>query len=71
MINGKHKETLKTVVGHLIDEIVIMQSALNEDNIGPEQIRNFYAAVDFAEFRIAAIMGSASVDLDGVYNADD
>ncbi len=71
MINKRHLEDLKYVVEHMIDEIVAMQSSLNEGSVGPEEIRDFYAALDFAEFRVAAIMGSASVDLDGVYNEDD
>ncbi len=71
MINKKHIEDLRFVVDKLIDEIAAIQSAMNRDEVGPQDIRNFYVQLDFAEYRVAGIMYGASVELDGAYNEDD
>jgi hypothetical protein len=71
MINKKHIDEIKIILGSLIDEIADMQSAVNDDRVGPEEIRDFYAALDYAEYKTAGIMYGANVEIDGAYNEDE
>lgn len=72
MINNRHIEHLKEVLTLLIDEIVDIQCAINRGTPSPEEISDFYAAVDFAEARLAGIIYGAQIDLSlGMYEDEE
>ncbi len=72
MMNQKNAKDLQFVVANLIDEVADIQYALNNGGIpSAEQLRDFYSALDFAEYRVARLMGAVGVDLDGVYSEDE
>jgi hypothetical protein len=69
MINKKHLEDLKQVVETLIDEVAAIQAAINDNVVGPEEIRDFYGVIDFSEYRLSGIMYAAGID--GAYMQDE
>lgn len=71
MISNKHIDDIKNIVGSVIDDIITIQSSLNEGTVTPEVVRDFYASLDYAEFRMAAIMGSAGIEIDGAYTQNE
>lgn len=71
MINKKHLADLKFVLEQLIDEVAVIQAAINEDRVGPEELRDFYVTLDFSEHRVSGIMYGAGVEIDGAYNNED